>query len=438
MSLHNDLIKKINRNDVIIGILGLGYVGLPLAVLFAKNGIRVLGFEKNEKKADMVNLANGYIGDVNDKELKLVIETGMLCAVTDFSKLNECDVIIIAVPTPLDRFKKPDMSFIETACVDIGRNMKRGIFISLESTTYPTTTEDFILPIIERESGMRHGSDFWVCFSPERIDPGNTSYKIENTPKIVGGMGKEASEIAMAIYSKAIKTIHSVSTPRAAEMVKILENTYRLVNISLINEMALLCGKMDIDIWEVIEAAATKPFGFQPFFPGPGIGGHCIPFDPFYLEYIAKKFNFDLTMINTAGHIENLMAHRMYIKINTALNRQQKSMNGSRILFLGVAYKPDIGDERESPALRIMDEVAKKFGIVMYHDPHIPEVMTGEGRKFTMVPLGDEIIASADCVVFVIKHSVFDVKHIVERAKLVVDLRNATKGIIDREKIYKL
>ena len=373
-----------------------------------------------------------------DDELECVVNNGKLKATTDFSIIKECDAIIICVPTPLDSFKKPDMTFIENACIEIGQNMKRGTFISLESTTYPTTTENFMKPIIERESGFESEKDFWLAFSPERVDPGNFNYKTENTPKVLGGLGKDTVDIGVAIYKKAIKEIYPVSSPRVAEMVKILENTYRLINISLVNELALLSGKMEIDIWEVIEAAKTKPFGFTPFYPGPGIGGHCIPLDPFYLEYIAKNYQFDLSMINTAGHINNMMPHRMSIKINSALNRHRKSINGSKILFLGVAYKANIGDERESPALRIIDEVAKKSGDVLYHDPYIPEITTYEGRKFKSVDLTDELFINIDCVVFTTVHDVFNINDIVNKSKLVVDFKNATKDIDDKEKIYKL
>lgn len=438
MNYYDELMKKIQSNSELVGVLGLGYVGLPLAVLFARKGVRVLGFEKSTSKAEMVNRGKNYIGDVEDKELADVVAKGMLNATTDFTRINECDAIIICVPTPLDRFHKPDMRFIEDSCTDIGKYMKKGVFISLESTTYPTTTEDFMLPIIEKNSGMKHGDDFWLCFSPERVDPGNITYKTENTPKVIGGLGDKATNLAVALYEKAIPALHPVSDPKVAEMTKILENTYRLVNICMINEMAFLCGKMGIDIWEVIDAAKTKPFGFQAFYPGPGIGGHCIPLDPFYLEYIAKKFNFNLTMIHTADTIENLMPHRMTIKINSALNRHKKAINGSKILIMGVAYKPDINDERESPALRIIDEVANKMGDVMYHDPYIPEIVTEEGRKYQSIALTDDNIRNADCVVFITNHSCFDVKHILENAKLVVDLRNATKGIVDRDKIYRL
>jgi len=431
--------KKIADKTVTVGIIGLGYVGLPLAVSFARKGVVVLGFEKSEKKAVAVNGGKNYIGDIKDEELAAVVSNKKLSATTDFTRLGECDAFIICVPTPLDKFKKPDMTFIEASCADIGKYMQKGTFVSLESTTYPTTTEDFMKPIIERESGLKEGTDFWLCFSPERVDPGNKDFKTENTPKVVGALGKEAQEVAMALYGIAIQKLYPVSSPRAAEMVKILENTYRLVNISLINELALLSGKMEINIWEVIEAAKSKPYGFQAFYPGPGIGGHCIPLDPFYLEYIAKGFNFDLTMINAAGTINNLMPYRMMNKIAFALNRHAKPLNGSTILFLGVAYKPDIDDARESPALLVMEQVARKGAKVMYHDPHIAEVHDDHGRSWKSVELSDEVIAAADCVVFTTNHACFDVDHIVAKARLVVDTRNAVKQVhIEDEKVFKL
>ncbi len=431
-----NLLKKIIDNQHLIGVIGLGYVGLPLAVLFAKKGSQVLGFEKSPKKTDMVNSMQNYIGDVKDQELIDVVTNKKFSATADFSRLKECDAIIICVPTPLDKFKKPDMSYIQSSAQDIGRNMKQGVFISLESTTYPTTTENFLLPILEKESGLKHNRDFWIAFSPERVDPGNTKFKTENTPKVLGALGDDAQEIGMAVYSKAITHLHPVSSPRIAEMVKILENTYRLINISMINEMALLAGKMEIDIWEVIEAAKTKPFGFQAFYPGPGIGGHCIPLDPFYLEYIAKNYQFDLSMIHTAGHIDMMMPHRMTIKISSALNRHKKALNGAKVLIMGVAYKPDISDERESPALKLIDELAKKFVDIYYHDPYISEIKTEEGNCYKHSPLSDSFIGSMDAVVFVTNHSQFDVKHIVDKAQLVVDLRNAVN--FKNDKVYKL
>lgn len=440
MTNYENLLKKINEKTLVIGVIGLGYVGLPLAVTFAKNGAATLGFEKSEKKAKSVNEAKNYIADVKDEDLFSVVkQTKKFSATTDFSRIKECDALIICVPTPLDQFKKPDMSFIESACHEIGKNMKAATFISLESTTYPTTTENFMKPIIEQDSNLKEGRDFWLCFSPERVDPGNKEYKTDNTPKVVGAMGKEAQILAKGIYSIAIKHLHLVSSPRAAEMVKILENTYRLINISLINELALLAGKMDINIWEVIDAAKTKPYGFQAFYPGPGIGGHCIPLDPFYLEHIAKEYNFDLSMIHSAGAINDLMPYRMMNKISYALNRKQKALNGSTILFLGVAYKPDIDDARESPALLVMAQVAKKGANVLYHDPYIPQVRDEKGNKYDSSPLTDELLRSADCVVFTTNHSAFDVDHIVETAKLIVDMRNAVKSIaIENDKVFKL
>ncbi|QEN05670.1 nucleotide sugar dehydrogenase [Thiospirochaeta perfilievii] len=436
MSSFDEIMKKIENDSVKVGILGLGYVGLPLAVLMANRGVNILGLEKNEDKANRVNNCNNYIGDITSEELESAVKSGNLEATSDFSRIAECDATIMCVPTPLDKFKKPDMRFIESACKDIGKYMTKGTFISLESTTYPTTTEDFMKPIIESASGLKEGEDFWLCFSPERIDPGNETFKTENTPKVVGTLSEDGMKIAMGIYGKAIQNLHPVSSPRVAEMVKILENTYRLINISMINELALLAGKMDINIWEVIEAAKTKPFGFQAFYPGPGIGGHCIPLDPFYLEYIAKNFNFDLKMIETAGHIDNMMPHRMSIKIASALNRHKKAINGSKVLFMGVAYKPNIDDPRESPALNVIDEVAGKGAEVLYHDPYISNCVTPKGRMLNNSDLTDELLNSVDLVVFTTNHSCFDAEDIVSKSKLVVDMRNAVKEASD--KVYKL
>ncbi len=436
MDLKTNFLQKINNNTEVVGVIGLGYVGLPLAVNFAEVGVKVIGFDKSQAKVDKINHGDNYIKDIRDAVLREVVTSITLCATTDFSRIAECDALLICVPTPLDVFRKPDMSYIESACTEIGRYMKPGTFICLESTTYPTTTEDFMLPIIEQESGLKHGNDFWLAYSPERVDPGNKNFHTRNTPKVLGAMTPDGLEIGQALYKKAIDHIYPVSSPRVAEMVKILENTYRLVNISLINELALLAGKMDIDIWEVIEAAKTKPFGFQPFYPGPGIGGHCIPLDPFYLEHIAKKFSFDLSMIHTAGHINMRMPHYMYIKIATALNRQQKAVNGSKILFLGVAYKPNIDDERESPALEIIDITARKGGDVSYHDPFIFRVKTHGGCELTSVELTSGVLAQADCVVLTTNHDAFDVAFIRQHARLIVDLRNMIRE--RSEKVYKL
>lgn len=430
------ILQKIAANQEKVGIIGLGYVGLPLAVNFAQADVDVIGFDKSQAKVDKINHGENYIKDIRDAVLREVVDKVRLSATTDFSRIGECDALLICVPTPLDVFRKPDMSYIEAACTDIGRYMKSGTFISLESTTYPTTTEDFMLPIIERESGLQHGVDFWLAYSPERVDPGNVNFHTKNTPKVMGAMDAAGLEIGEQLYSKAIDKLHMVSSPRVAEMVKILENTYRLVNISLINELALLAGKMDINIWEVIDAAKTKPFGFQAFYPGPGIGGHCIPLDPFYLEHIAKKFNFDLSLIHTAGHINMRMPHYMYIKIATALNKFRKSVNGSRILFMGVAYKPNIDDERESPALEIMDITTQKGGEVAYCDPHIPKIVTHQGNSYQSVELTAEELQKADCVVLTTNHSIFDVPFILQHAQLIVDMRNMIEESSDR--VYKL
>lgn len=436
MNYKQQILDKISAGQEVVGVIGLGYVGLPLAVSFAQAGVEVIGFDKSQEKVDKINHGENYIKDIRDAVLRDVVEHVKLKATTDFTRLRECDALLICVPTPLDKFRKPDMSYIESACIDIGKYMKPGTFISLESTTYPTTTEDFMLPIIERESGLKHGEDFWLAYSPERVDPGNATFYTKNTPKVMGAMTPDGLEIGQQIYSKAIDHLHLVSSPRVAEMVKILENTYRLVNISLINELALLAGKMDINIWEVIEAAKTKPFGFQAFYPGPGIGGHCIPLDPFYLEHIAKKYNFDLSMIHAAGHINMRMPHYMYIKIATALNRHKKAVNGSKVLFVGVAYKPNIDDERESPALEIMDTVAHKGGIVSYNDPHIPNVVTHHGHTYHSVSLTADTLKEADVVVLTTNHSAFDVEFIEQHAQMIVDLRNMVKE--GGERVYKL
>lgn len=437
LNYKKQLLKKITNNEEVVGIIGLGYVGLPLAVNFAEAGVKVIGFEKSKKKADLVNSGTNYIGDIRDAVLReVVVETLTLEATTDFTRMKECDALIIAVPTPLDKFRKPDMSYIESTCTAIGKFMKPGTFISLESTTYPTTTEDFMMPIIEKESGLKQGEDFWLAYSPERVDPGNKEFHTRNTPKVFGAMTNDGLEIGESIYKKAINSICRVSSPRVAEMVKILENTYRLVNISLINELALLAGKMDINIWEVIEAAKTKPFGFQAFYPGPGIGGHCIPLDPFYLEHIAKKYDFDLSMIHAAGHINMRMPHYMYIKISTSLNYHKKAVNGSEILFLGVAYKPNINDERESPALQIMDITTHKGGVVSYHDPYIPTIKTNEGRTFNSSELSVENLAKADCVVLTTNHKDFDIDFIKKHSNLIVDMRNMIEK--EEEGVFKL
>ena len=428
--------KKFRDGDVTVAVVGLGYVGLPLAVTFASKGTHVIGVDTNHQKIEAIENGVSYIADVTDAEIHATVSSGTLCVVDSYEAIAGCDAVIMCIPTPLDQFKKPDMSFIEDASGNIGRVVRQGTLISLESTTYPTTTENLVLPILEKESGMIAGRDFWLCYSPERIDPGNKEYKTGNTPKIIGAIGEEARELGMLLYGRAIQHLYPVSSPRVAEMAKILENTYRLVNISLINELALLSGRMDIDIWEVIDAARTKPYGFHAFYPGPGIGGHCIPLDPFYLEHVAKNYSFDLTMIHAAGQINTLMPHRMAVKIMFSLNKHKKPINGSKILFLGVAYKPNIADERESPALKIIDEVVKKHGIVSYHDPYISAITTAKGHSFTSNDLTDDYLRQVDCVVISTNHSCFDIDRIMKQANLIVDLQNATGEPADN--VYRL
>lgn len=429
------ILEKIKNNNEIIGVIGLGYVGLPLAMSFSKAHSKVIGFDISTKVVDTINEGLSLIDDVSNKELRQYLKKGCFKATYDFKNLAICDAIFICVPTPLDEFLKPDMSFVEDACRTISKHMSKNTFICLESTTYPTTTEDLILPLIESGNKFKHGSDFWLAYSPERVDPGNQKFNTTNTPKVIGALDETGLKIGLKIYSKAIKTIHTVSSPRVAEMVKILENTYRLVNISLINELALLCGKMEIDIWEVIEGARSKPFGFQAFYPGPGIGGHCIPLDPFYLEHIAKKYEFDLSLIHTAGHINMRMPHYMYIKITTALNYNDKAVFKSKILFVGVTYKKNINDIRESPILKIMTKCKQKGGIISYHDPFVHEISLEKGDNFKSIELTSKNIKDHDLIVIGTDHDQIDYKLISESSKIIVDFKNK----IDKANhVYKL
>ena len=421
------LVNKIKNNQEVIGIIGLGYVGLPLAIEFALNRLKVIGFDLNNEKVKSLNSGINYIQDIDDNDFKSALKND-INFYSDLKVINKCDVIIICVPTPLDKFKKPDMSFIREACISISKNMKRNILISLESTTYPTTTEEFILPIIEKESQFVHNKDFVLAYSPERVDPGNKDFNTKNTPKVLGALSLFGLKIAKLIYSKVIGKIHVVSSPRVAEMVKILENTYRLVNISLINELALLCGKMNIDIHEVIDAASTKPFGFHPFYPSPGIGGHCIPLDPFYLNHIAKKYDFDLTMIETAGHINMRMPYYMLNKISGILNNNSKSIKNSNIFFLGVAYKKDISDSRESPALKMIELCIAKGANIKYHDPYIKKIKLSNNKVFNSIVLSEKTLKDSDCVVISTDHSIFNPDIIKEKSNLIVDLRNFLKS----------
>lgn len=436
MKPNNVLLAKIESRTLTIGVIGLGEVGLRLALAFAKERFTVIGFENSEDRSLKIARGESYIRDIQSADLQTAVDSGKLIASSDYSQLKACEAIFICVPTPLDAFKKPDMSCLREASEAAGKQLQTGTFVCLESTTYPTTTEDFILPILEEQSGLKQGQDFWLAFSPERVDPGNTYFATRNTPKILGALCQDGLEIGKTLYGTIVDQVIPVSSPRVAEMAKILENTYRMVNISLINELALLCGKMEIDIWEVIEAAKTKPYGFEAFYPGPGIGGHCIPLDPFYLEYIAKKFGFDLSMINTAGHINNLMPHRMTIKITSALNRHRKSINGSKILFLGIAYKANSDDYRESPALKIMEEVKNKGGEICYHDPYIPVLQMTNGDQLRSSELSADMLHQMDCVVIATAHKTFDPDFIFNDSMLIVDLQNFIAKA--SEKVYKL
>jgi UDP-N-acetyl-D-glucosamine dehydrogenase len=348
------LMEKILSKTAEVGVVGLGYVGLPLAVEKAKAGYKVIGFDLQKSKVDMVNAGHNYIGDVVNEDLQALVKEGKIQATTDFERIMECDTVAVCVPTPLDKFKQPDLSYVINSTKDIAKRLHKDMLIVLESTTYPGTTEEVMLPILE-ESGLKAGKDFYLAFSPERVDPGNIKFKTKNTPKVVGGVTKECTEHAKALYEKVLQAqVFTVTSPKEAEMTKILENSFRLINIAFINEMAIICNKMNINIWEVIQAASTKPFGFMPFYPGPGIGGHCISLDPFYLQYKARAYDFHTTMIDLAGDITDSMPEYVVERLSEILNDNKKCLNGSRILLLGVAYKNDIDDMRESPALKVI------------------------------------------------------------------------------------
>lgn len=414
-----------------ICIVGLGYVGLPLAVAFAEKGYRIYGFDVQENKVVQVNRGESYIEDVKSADLQKVIKDGNLSATADKDILNKADVIILCVPTPLDKNKQPDISYIEATSDNVAQRLRKGQMIILESTTYPGTTREVILPKLEK-TGLKVGSDFYLVFSPERVDPGNKKYQVTNIPKVVGGITPKCTELAAALYRQIVERVYPVSSPEAAEMTKLLENIFRIVNISMINELALLCGKMGIDIWEVIEAAKTKPYGFMPFYPGPGIGGHCIPLDPFYLSWKAKEYDFYARFIELAGEINDQMPHYIVTKVISALNKFQKSLNGAKILVLGVAYKKDIADPRESPALKIIWDLLRKGAEVVYNDPYIPQIKVsasgGNSEIFKSVELSDNLLKSVDCILILTDHGKYDFDLIAQKGKSIVDTRNAVKN----------
>ncbi|MDO0822215.1 nucleotide sugar dehydrogenase [Desulfosporosinus nitroreducens] len=432
--------EKIEKHEARIGVIGLGYVGLPLAVEKGKVGFPVTGFDINPARVDRVNAADNYIGDVKDEDLKDVVQSGLLIATTDFSRLAECDVIIICVPTPLTITRDPDISYMQASTEEIRKYLRPGQIITLESTTYPGTTEQVILPLLEK-TGLKVGRDFFLAFSPERVDPGNKRFSTKNTSKVVGGMTPTCLEIAYSLYTQTISNVVPVSSPAAAELTKVFENTYRAVNIAMVNELMMLCDRMGIDIWEVVEAAGTKPFGIQTFYPGPGVGGHCIPIDPFYLTWKAREYDFHTRFIELAGEINVEVSYYVINKVVRALNSVNKSLKDAKIFVLGVAYKKDIDDMRESPALKIIELLRKQGASITYHDPYIPVIEPHGGSMLHLesVPLTDEVLANSDAVLILTDHTAVDYERVVDKAQLVVDTRNATKNVLsNREKIAKI
>jgi len=423
MTIAQDLIARAEKRDVLFGIVGLGYVGLPLAVELANAGFQVLGFDVQEKVVDGLNAGHSHVKDVSDAQLQAVVKAGRFSATTDMLRLAEPDAVSICVPTPLSKFKDPDVSYIVAATEAVKRTLRRGQAIILESTTYPGTTREILLPALE-STELTVGQDFFLAFSPERVDPGNPKYGTRNTPKVVGGITEDCARVAVALYQPAIDALVPVSTTETAELVKLLENTFRSVNIGLVNEMAIVCDKLGVDVWEVIEAAATKPFGFMKFLPGPGLGGHCIPVDPHYLAWKMRGLNYKTRFIDLAGEVNTEMPLFWVRKVAEALNGQGKAVRGAGVLVLGVAYKRDIDDIRESPALDIIRLLEGQGARVSYADPHVPR-FSENGHEFRSVALDSATVAAADCVMIVTDHSSLDYPMIRRHAKLVVDTRNA-------------
>lgn len=437
--MKEQLLKKISDKSIVAGIVGLGYVGLPLAVETSRAGFRTIGFDLLKDKVDKVNNGYNYISDIDHSVFKELTGKGMLEATTDFSRIAEADFIAICVPTPLDTHQQPDLSFIEHSSIQIAEHLRKGTMVVLESTTFPGTTSDIVRPLLEKGSGLVCGKDFYLAFSPERVDPGNPHYKTGNTPKVVGAIGKDAEETIKAMYeSFLVGGVYTVSSPAIAEMEKILENTYRNINIGLINEMAMLCDRMKINIWEVIEAAKTKPYGFQAFYPGPGLGGHCIPLDPYYLSWKVREYAFHTSMIETSMMINDRMPEYCVQRIGDILNDFSKSLKGSRVLVLGVSYKADIDDCRESPAIRVINVLKKKGAEVIFHDPYVKEYTDKEGRHSGESVLTKELIESADIAVITTAHKNVDYELVQKYSKAVFDTRNAMKEIKDRGNIVLL
>jgi len=431
------IVGLITARQAHIGVVGLGYVGLPLLTEFARSGFQATGFEVDENKAAIINSGDSYIGDVASAAVKDLVEKKLLRATTNFDHLKECDAVIICVPTPLRKTKEPDVSYILAAADEITKRLHRGQLIVLESTTYPGTTDEVLLPMFE-ETGLKLDEDFLLAFSPERVDPGNPEFQTHNIPKVVGGVTPDSTEAAAHLYSQIVNDVHAVSSARVAETCKLLENTFRAVNIGMANEMARLCYALNIDTWEVIRAADTKPFGFMAFYPGPGIGGHCIPLDPHYLSWKARQHGFDSRFIGLAEEVNSRMPDHVVQLVADGLNDESKAMKGSRILLLGVAYKKDIDDVRESPALSIIDRLRAKGADVRYHDPFVKQVRfddahtEGGGDPIDSVPLTDDELHSADCVVIVTNHSETDYERVCQLSSLIVDTRNALNGDLRR------
>lgn len=422
------LLRRIEQRDAKVAVIGLGYVGLPLAVEKAKAGFKVVGIDRNPERVAMVNQGENYIPDILGSDLATVVGEGKLHATQDFSLISDVDVITICVPTPLDKNKQPDTSYIEGVVKQSLPYLHKNQLVVLESTTYPGTTEEVIKPQIEAH-GFTVGKDVFLAFSPERVDPGNDRYKTKNTPKVVGGVTTDCTNIAATLYEQILDgEVYRVSSPRVAEMTKLLENIFRIVNISLMNELALLCEKMNIDIWEVIEAAKTKPFGYMPFYPGPGLGGHCIPLDPFYLSWKAKEYDFSTRFIELAGEINDAMPYHVVERAMELLNRSGKALRGSKVMLLGMAYKRDIDDLRESPALKVARLLADRGAKLSYHDPYIPQINSA-GLELAGAPLTREILAAQDLVIVTTAHTNVDYNMVVDHAPLILDTRNATKGM---------
>ena len=433
------LLNKIEKKEIVVGVVGLGYVGLPLAVEKAKAGFKTIGFDVQEEKVNLVNEGHNYIGDVVDSDLKKLVEAGMLSATTDFSFVKDVDFIAICVPTPLDKHQQPDISYVKNSTIEIAKYMTKGTMVVLESTTYPGTTEELIKPLLEEGSGLKCGEDFYLGFSPERVDPGNKQFKTKNTPKVVGAIGKDATETISAMYRAVLEgDVYEVSSPAVAEMEKILENTYRNINIGLVNELAILCDKMGISLWEVIDAAKTKPYGFQAFYPGPGLGGHCIPLDPYYLSWKAREFGFHTSMIESSMMINDKMPEYCVERAMRILNAHKKALNGAKVLVLGVAYKQDIDDYRESPAIPVIDILKENGAEVEFFDPYISSFKENGVVMEGIPSIDEDIIAQYDLVMITCGHTNVDYNMIQKNAKAIFDTKNVMQGIANRENIEVL